>query len=244
MPRSRRRQRRRREPGPRRPGPPGRSTPAHRTETPSALTTSRSSDPTGHGRHGTHDGRCNRAALAVCGRSARADAPPYRVGNGGGSGISRQTENLFGHDVALDLGRAAADGQRRGEQEAAGPGGVAPGVPTGPVPASMPWGPARSRARSMMCWPWASAMALRTEASAPGARPARTAETIRRRRTRRIWASIQTSTRRSRVEASGAPPAPLPAPPAPDQIHEILGRRAHPPQRPLARERHTLVARA
>ena len=29
---------------------------------------------------------------------------------------------------------------------------------------------------------------------------------------------------------------------APDQIHEILGRRAHPPQRPLARERDTLVA--
>ena len=59
-----------------------------------------------------------------------------------------------------------------------------------------------------MCWPWASAMALRTEASAPGARPARTAETIRRRSTRRIWASIQTSTRRSRVDGSGAPPAP------------------------------------
>ena len=74
--------------------------------------------------HGTSDGRCNRAAHE-CGRTARADAPPYRVGNGGGSGISRETENLFGHDVALDLGRAAADGQRRGEQEAAGPGRVA-----------------------------------------------------------------------------------------------------------------------
>ena len=35
---------------------------------------------------------------------------------------------------------------------------------------------------------------------------------------------------------------PAPAAPAPDQIHQILGRRAHPPQRPLARERHTLVA--
>ena len=60
---------------------------------------------------------------------------------------------------------------------------------------------------SMTCWPWASAMALRTEASAPGWRPASTAETMRRRSTRRIWLSIQTATRRSRSEGRGAPPA-------------------------------------
>ena len=110
-------------------------------------------------------------------------------GHAGGSGISRQSEDLFGDDVALDLGRAAADGQCRREQKATGPGGVGrrwvgsrrsaavdeapdrPQPPTGPVPASMACGPARSRAISMMCWPWASAMALRTEASAPGRPP-------------------------------------------------------------------------
>ena len=108
----------------------------------------------------------------------RGPAHPQLAEQRGVSGISGQTENLFGDDVALDLRGAAADGQCRGEQEAVGPGGVGPcrrrrrpQPPTGPVPSSMPPGPARSRATPMMCWPWASAMALATEASAPGARP-------------------------------------------------------------------------
>src|SRR5690606_32621545 len=64
-------------------------------------------------------------------------APPSRSRTGAGAGspglrVVREAEDALGEDVALDLARAAADRQRRGEQEAVVPerdvGAQRPGV--------------------------------------------------------------------------------------------------------------------
>ena len=161
--------------------------------------------------------------IARAGQGVRRGSPtqgPSRSDQTGrsGSGIPGQPQHPLGHDVSLHLGRPAAHGEGGGEQEPPGPGRVQPDPPAparprlaGPDPRpgagpdrrrrrpmSIPKGPARSRARSITCWPWASARALRTDASAPGWRPASTAETMRRRSTRKIRLSTHTDTNRSR----------------------------------------------
>ena len=145
-----------------------------------------------------------------------------------GSGIPGQPEHPLRHDVALHLGRPPTHGEGGSKEKTPGPDrilqtacrlrqrprpgprrhlGPRPHPRPGPDPSSIPNAPARSRATPITCCPCASANALRTDASAPGWRPANTAETIRSRSTRKIRLSTHTSTRRSRSTADGAPPA-------------------------------------
>ena len=130
--------------------------------------------------------------------SARATATPAPWSQPGTDhrppqdGSLGQAEDLLGHDVALDLG-GPPPMVRAGEKRKP-PAHVVNGQPVdrrrrrhmhrgpgaGQGARRSARGPARGPSRR---WPWASARALRTEASGPGARPASTADTVRRRRT-------------------------------------------------------------
>ena len=95
--------------------------------------------------------------------------------------------------------------------------------------------PARSRPSSITRWPWASASALRTEASGPGGRPAsdgRDASAV---------AGPQRSalgphrTRRVAQHRVGRTPG------GPHQLDQVVGGRALPHSAPFARQRDPLV---